>query len=486
MLNEKSLSFNEVVNYGLPHLLSPRLDFNVIKTFYSKEDVKYLEKDIDNLKRKLINEYSIAEPIVESYLKNGYFLLIASNGTEKKVYLDISTLYAKILNSFVPSNEIDDFCNKLNKENCDEKMFENYAIEELKELRNKISKSDSSDTFDLKKYLANPNQSWIYVMYKMSRINLIEINKKYDGLREYVKTLITKIIVAHKYLVKDFKNLTISFDKIDQEKFLFYVNARILNTCREMNKIDNSIYSVINYYMDKCEDGIPDLSFTYKDDNDKISKYTFKNFLEDLKDYVLKHPEINLAHLNSNIFKDMEVEDVEKYLTEFTNETLNNFEVVNPETIFLPNNTESGKKREISGKKKNKSSEISLLVLQKRMFYSENRYKLYKTLMGKNKFKGYIANIFKNGNVIFEKYDFKEGNISTKPGAAYIMTVNNFNTFCKKNISEIREYIKNNKGESKIEFKCHRGNWEEYIQNKIDEDTGISLEEVEKVLKKKI
>ena len=102
--------------------------------------------------------------------------------------------------------------------------------------------------------------------------------------------------------------------------------------------------------------------------------------------------------------------------------------------------------------------------------------------MGKNKFEGYIAHVCKNGYVVFEKHD-RNHMISNQSGAAYIMTINNFNEFSKKSITEIREYVKQNPS-GDIEYLCHSGNWMNRLQNVVDRTTGISLPEIERVLLK--
>jgi len=65
------------------------------------------------------------------------------------------------------------------------------------------------------------------------------------------------------------------------------------------------------------------------------------------------------------------------------------------------------------------------------------------------------------------------------------MTINNFNIFSKYSLTEVREYIKNQDDDGimdKIAFKCHRGNWEDYIQSFIDLETGVKLSDIEQAV----
>ena len=216
------------------------------------------------------------------------------------------------------------------------------------------------------------------------------------------------------------------------------------------------------------------------------AKYTYNDFLKKLQEYVKKYREINCDILPFNYFEGWDSKEVDEFLDFFTEETLSNFKEIDPEVLFLPAGKNDSIRKEKGTSTEIKEKVFSLLPLEKREFYSKNRDKIHMSLLGEKKFKGYILNVLNNGYIIFEKYDTKEGDISNKNAAAYIMNIFNFKTLYEMNPREIRKISKtqdkNKPLFDRIDYKCHMGNWQEYLQKFFDEDTGLNTNDVDEVL----
>ena len=230
--------------------------------------------------------------------------------------------------------------------------------------------------------------------------------------------------------------------------------------------------------MHKTEIGRPNINISLGRDS-----YNFLNFEKSLMDYISKHPKVGMPKFRENTFNDCTPIETRDYLLELSKDTLENFDIIETNDLYIPSSENTGIKRTNTGNKtkKTKTNEISKLSLQKRKFYSDNEDKIYVTLMGKNKFEGYLAHVFDNGIVIFEKYDKNNQNLSNESGAAYIMTINNFNEFSKKSISELREYVNTNPN-GDISYKCHAGKWMSAIKEIIDMPTDITTSQIDRVL----
>lgn len=303
---------------------------------------------------------------------------------------------------------------------------------------------------------------------------------------------ITKLIFANKVMFNKTMQHPIDLNKynIDVDRYAFYRFAVYLQGLENQKSVDVNrvIYPVLSYFNATKDGDTSNLYYytfnqkTFKNDQ----KYTYKDFVQKLQDYVKTHREVNCDILPFDFFKGWDMDEVNEFLDLFTEETLSNFKEIDPEVLFLPNS-----KGEALGNKRDKSTEakekvFSLLPLEKREFYSKNRDKIHVSLLGEKKFKGYILNVLNNGYVIFEKYDTKEGDISSKSAAAYIMNIFNFKSLYTMSIREIREFIKSQDKNKplfdRVDYKCHMGNWQEHLQKYFDEDTQITPSDVEEVL----
>ena len=325
--------------------------------------------------------------------------------------------------------------------------------------------------------------------------NIKENGKTIMDIRKVIHEgieFLTKLIFANKVMYKKTLDHPLDLDKynIDKDRYAFYMFSVYLQGLENVDakNINRVIYPILSYFNEtRDKDNSKLYYYTFnRETNEYTIKYTYKDFVEKLQNYIKAHRDINCDILPFDYFEGWNSEEVNEFLDLFTEETLENFKEIDPEVLFLPNSRSvpSGETRNTDTVKK--EAVFSLLPLEKREFYSKNRDKIHMSLLGEKKFKGYILNVLNNGYVIFEKYDTKEGDISSKSAAAYIMNIFNFKSLYEMSPSKIREFIKSQDKSKplfdRVDYKCHMGNWQEHLQKYFDEDTGINPKDVEEVL----
>lgn len=475
-MKEVDLSISELMNYGMNYGTSVPIDINELeKLFDKKEDRKEFHKYIDVIKKDLIEKYKLPKYIVNAYIENGRIFSFEHDSMKKAFYFDYYTLLEISCAYFLDEKEAEEFSKQLFCLPMDEaKIAMNKRLKELRTQLNNIDEYSTVKNF-MDQHVNFLNGTLIDIFGDKKEVNT-------NG-REYMSQIITDFIVNHKYLLDFFQKNCVNnamLDGINKEKFLFYLAGSTLQKCFQFEEVDPAIYYAINYYLHKTEEGIPNIKITVGENS-----YSFLTFSKQLQAYLKTHPNVGMRKFKPDTFKGCTPEEVKGYLLELQNETLQNFDVVDTDDVYLPNGVDTGVKRgKSTGEKSSrKTAEVSKLTLQKRKFYRENKEQIYMTLRGKNKFNGYVAHVFKNGYVVFEKHDRQSNMISNQSGAAYIMTIHNFNEFSKKTIPEIREYVKKNP-DGDISYLCHSGNWMERLQRVIDQTTGIDLSEIDRVMMK--
>lgn len=476
MINEEDLSIEELMNFGINYGSSVDIDIKELKRLFdTKDDKKEFQKNINYVKNVLIEQYRLPEPAVVQFFNYGKIILFESNSILKQFYINYGVLIQFVLGYFCNNISSNEVTRIMSGDNIDE--IKSNINQKLKTVREEIK--NCSNINELEQFCSNHSN----VFY--DSIKKVGENGKFKAtdLIEEMEKQINAVIVNHKHLIEFVQGHVINnslFDKINKEKFAFYLAGSTLQECMLSKETNLSIYYAINYYMHKIEDEIPNINVTINGNN-----YSFIVFSRQLRQYIQTHKNVDIIKFKKDTFSDCTPEEVRGYLQDFHNNTLDNFDIVETDDIYIPNGTNTGvrkqREQQVQRRKPTKPQEISKLTLQKRKFYRENKEQIYATLMGKNKFEGYVAHVLKNGYVIFEKHDKNSNMISNQSGAAYIMTINNFNELSKKSIPEIRFLVKNNNG-SDINYICHKGNWMERLQRIINGNTGISLSQIDRFL----
>jgi len=488
MIDESSLDISELMNFGINYGECIPVNIHEMSLLFdNKKDKITYYKVIEKIGQDLIDNYAIPKKAVSEFVRYGKVFSYESDDNKKCFYIDYHKLMQHVLLYFM-SYTNDTMLETVDiLSNCNIEEAAAATIKKLKEIRKELDSITSS--IELESFVDKHQGVSRDVLFKLGLIKSVDDNKvssrfdEYtDLIKEDIRVTITRVIVNNKYLLKELiLNSSINeeiFENINKEKFVFYLAAATLNKAAQFETIDPCVYFPINYYMHKTEIGRPNINISLGRDS-----YNFLNFEKSLMDYISKHPKVGMPKFRENTFNDCTPIETRDYLLELSKDTLENFDIIETNDLYIPSSENTGIKRTNTGNKtkKTKTNEISKLSLQKRKFYSDNEDKIYVTLMGKNKFEGYLAHVFDNGIVIFEKYDKNNQNLSNESGAAYIMTINNFNEFSKKSISELREYVNTNPN-GDISYKCHAGKWMSAIKEIIDMPTDITTSQIDRVL----
>ena len=493
-----NMDFNDLnkLNYcGTGILLTPY----IFTQFMSEDEKERFMEDYNNTIVSILSSCAGVDKILGEFIdlneKHGY-VDIKQGEDSSYCFINYGSLMTAILAYISTGKNLEQYTSKYHFDGRYENQeYDNYvyevAREHIRTIRKQLQDILDSGNLDIrqinKDYPAIANMVACSKNAKKMKTNngktIIEIN---DLLEEGIECL-TQLIFANKNMNAATLRHVIDLNKyhIDKDRYLFYLFSYHMNAVTAWDKsdlIDKNIYPILSYYKEVINTDTSKL-FYYNVDG---KKHTFDEFVRKLQEYVKTHREINCDILPFDYFKGWSSEEVDEFLNIFTEETLSNFKEIDPEVLFLPNSKGISKMEKKNKDTIKKEIAFSLLPLEKREFYSKNRDKIYMSLLGEKKFKGYILNVLNNGYVIFEKYDTKEGDISSKSAAAYIMNIFNFKSLYEMSPSAIRSFIKSQDKSKplfdRIDYKCHMGKWQEHLQKYFDEDTKITPSDVEEVL----
>lgn len=479
-------------------------DFN----YYGKRetiDYDYIEQCIeDKNEKKLLNKVyyeALCEGFKENesvkYMMSAILKQIAkqkelpfSGGMDEKIMISVPSLLLSILH-FLYQEEalIDDLKNQLN--NVQNPLVDEIEIiykNALKKLRKKID--DYNDYDKLKEDCKVLN-----ALYESKRKNIENIPSDgvlfihgFETYKKELKECITNLICYRDSIVKNFDSIYMDpslLGSFNNNKYMFIIFSKKLESFAYDTADENEIYPLLTYIKETVDSDVSNLYYYKRNEktNEYNIKYTYSDFLDEAYKFIKKNPQLNFDIIPSGFFDGWNRDDINEFLDMYTDDSKKNFEIVDPKYIFLP----SGNKEKGPGiNSYTQNIENIKLAIEKKEFYDKNRDMIHTTLLGKNKFKGYIANILKNGHVIFEKYDIINGCLSTRPGAAYIMNIESFNELSKKDIQELRRMTKEQQSDltsyEKINYICHSGNWTDRLQKYFDSVTGVSEEDINEVV----
>ena len=473
----------------------------IFKQFMSKDEKKRFMDDYSAIIKSILSSCAGVDKILEKFIdlnkETGFVDIIPGIERPSCCFIHYGSLMNAILIYISIGKNLESYKSKYNfggKHN-DVKEYMEYVNEVAREHIRTIRKQlkDILDSGNLDIQQISRDYPSIMEMIRLSRkereISLSN-GKTIVGINNVLESgieCLTQLIFANKKMYKTTLNQTIDLNEydIDKDKYLFYRFSCYMNSIAKLNKsdsIDKNIYPILSYYKEVINTDTSKL-FYYDATN---KKYTFDEFVGKIQDYVKSHREINCDILPFGYFTGWSTDEIDEFLNLFTEETLSNFMEIDPEVLFLPNSKGTSNIERKKDDTVKKEAVFSLLPLEKREFYSKNRNKICMSLLGEKKFKGYILNVLNNGFVIFEKYDTKEGNISSKNAAAYIMNIFNFKLLYEKSPSEVRSFVKSQDKSKplfdKVDYKCHMGEWQERLQKYFDENTGIDSNDVAEVL----
>lgn len=472
----------------------------------NKEDKKRFIEDYNNAIKSIFAESAGIDNILYEFLdlnSKDFYIQIASED-DGNVYMNYWNVLYNILcyvcrgKNFEMSDIRKLFVEFSSREEVNDIASKGF-VDVIRTLRKELTNIDIKECVNDQKVDELMRDYPSILTMAAESINQRQERKPYEkyidiwyGVKEGIDCL-TQLIFANKKLYNCIKKYPIDLEKynINKEKLSFVLFSGDLDYIvahDKDDKINKNIYPILSYFKETVDRDNSDLSYYEYDAKtaDYTYKHTYKIFLERLQEYVKRHKKINCDILPFDYFKGWSSEEVDEFLNLFTEETLSNFKEIDPEILFLPNSKGTSDREKKNTDTIKKEAVFSLLPLEKREFYSKNRDKIHMSLLGEKKFKGYILNVLNNGYVIFERYDTKEGDISSKSAAAYIMNIFNFKSLYEMSPSEVRSFIKSQDKSKpifdRVDYKCHMGNWQEHLQKYFDEDTEITPKDVDEVL----
>lgn len=486
---------------------SSAMNTNVLlQCISNKEDKKRFIEDYNNAIKSIFAESAGIDSILYEFLNlnsKDFYIQIVSEG-DGNVYMNYWNILYNILCYVCRGKnfEMSDIRKTFEGASTYEEAYDIASkrfVEIIRTLRKELTNIDIKECVNDQKVDELMRDYPSILTMAAESINQRQERKPYEkyidiwyGVKEGIDCL-TQLIFANKKLHNCIKKHPIDLEKynINKEKLAFVIFSGDLDYILAHDnggEINKNIYPILSYFKETV--GRDNSNLSYYDYDSKTSdytyEYTYKSFLESLQEYVKKHRDVNCDILPFDYFEGWSSEEVDEFLNIFTEETLSNFKEIDPGVLFLPNSKGTTDREKKNTDTIKKEAVFSLLPLEKREFYSKNRDKIHMSLLGEKKFKGYILNVLNNGYVIFERYDTKEGDISSKSAAAYIMNIFNFKSLYEMSPSEVRSFIKSQDKSKpifdRVDYKCHMGNWQEHLQKYFDEDTGITPKDVDEVL----
>lgn len=474
MLNEKELTMQQVLNFCVPYKDSLSLRLS------------------DMLQMQLENNLTLkkgCEEVFEEIIKMGYptvlleniHFKINSDGISKKYF---SYDYVGMINKFLKTLGIT-----------------NYEIDESKDI-------DSQVMYIIKKLLCPiiqfvRNNDELILKRKFNKFYSDYLNIKNIQARNHVDvSQLEKFKPALlKTITKCTANMTVLvailsqpidmriFDGVDKSKLLLYVNKLLLEKCMKTDenegKIDNDIFSVINYVEHKEPTG-ENVNIKYLPDDfnkygvDKPKNYSYHDFLLKFREYINKHPKLKLTKVDLDYFNNYSFDEVNEFINTFFYEDMPTYNVG---FIILPNGkSDMLKQKEIVATNEAKKIKIDFLAIQKRSYFSNTKVKPSMRLMGTGEWKNHIIYIYNNGNVVFELFDVNSDEFSSKSGAVYVTNVHKLGMFPNLTKNQVIEYIHKHKDGETIR-KYHRGNWKEKISAYIEAPKKYEYDEIYAIVK---
>lgn len=372
-----------------------------------------------------------------------------------------------VLNGTMDYREDKDLVNAFNS-------LKKPMINQLENINN-FSSKEKLGVAVLKK---NNNDLVRYVLWELKN-HITKLLLHYDGI---VKDMNKPVELNNLNELVDYDILYLRLAKIYMETIKINLKEnRELPTCvLFLYKYYNAlkILKTYNYTIDSS-----DIVF----DSNKKKKYSTRDFMKEFESIVLpvNDPEIryyqimeqdpdtdyrSLDNINKKIAYLKEVDNSRMLAAEW--------DFVPKGELLEPRERATTPNKERTSKENLETREERLEKVLRRQQFLDNSPYIYKA-QGKNKFDGYVAYLYSNGFVIFEKfYENQKTKLPAKTNATYVMNTDNFVEMSKLSKQEIIEYIKN--GNTDVERKIHTSSWETNILNIIN-SSFYSKEIIEKI-----
>lgn len=468
MLNERKMSIEEILNYGIPYADSICLPINDL--FVDKNKYK---KHTDKLYNVLFNNFGDLGRYgfdVKIGMKTEYIneKRVISYDCRSFVYSLVTSLGVKY-DGNLNDNESVVLCIKKHIRNLKTELKGTTNLHQMESLVPNLCKNMDPQ---LCKLLSGSNIFYKhYVDNFCDALSKISLNLKY--VCEFLK----------QPLPYD------AFNGIDREKLLFYIacSSFAFSEYKSNESFHNGIYTTMKYILEKGKDynknlAIKNMRIIISDTESVSSKsYSYKDLLTDYNAFLKANPNIKEEIINPKRIEGKTLREINDYLELYR---LTCGRTLDANWELLPEG-----KREDNGvhyytakvRKNNKKIDSKVeKVYREKIDFFENSEPLFR-IFGKDKFEGYSGFIYKNGLVFFEKIGSDDK--MAKNTALYVMNIYNFIQFSQLTKQQIIEYNKNEEG-SKITRINHNINWQQRATDILESQTDISMDEVNEVIER--
>lgn len=497
MLNEKELTMQQVLNFCVPYKDSLSLSY---PTIVAMQELETTQDQLDSeLCQEILSKHKL---LVYNNLSNNVVqnikLKIASDNVSKKyIAYDYCDLINRYLRYIGISKEQFVFDDEKNIDEQIQQLKKNY----LKPLRMFIEQNINNLDI-IKERFPMEFLNYMSLLYDkkqevLGAINVFPgpeqtINRKVNlKFPEYMLKSLRMFSMYIENIINDLDEpiLMNLFDKVDKSQLLLYINKLLLEKCKktdkENNKIDNTIFSIINYVEHKeiNGDNTSVKIFNMIRPGEQVSNYftyTYKDFLIEYKNYISKHPKLKLTKVDLDYFNNYTFDEVNEFINTFFYEDMPTYK---GGFIILPNEpTDMLNKKEVVETKEAKKMKVDLLAIQKRSYFSNTKTQPSIRLMGTGEWKNHIIYIYNNGNVVFELFDINSDKFSSKSGAVYVTNVHKLGMFPNLSKRKVIEYIKQNKN-GEIFRKYHTSDWQDIISDYIEAPKKYEYDEIYDIVK---
>lgn len=475
--------FNPSNNYDGSYCFHPKV-FQLVQK--SDKVDKYLEKILFS---------KVREVFKSAYLGPDFGLLLENNPEVygKSTKLNVPWLISQYVTAYTGKN-ID-----INDKTTEEIAEEARSI--LKQFRSELKKCINNEPNEIQQLLEDSYDEYIKY-HKQTSDNgnpPLSFKNYVSKLQERCKDFTIGLRFLH---LIDHVSIDIDYlkDCVDIDKLYLSMAKQIVDSSLIIEKSEGMVHNsiiVANTYKKKVEEMRKKGEYKVKTTTcdlfgNLIENYTIEDFLKELNELFIRHPEFII--IEEKVETTDDYRDYETYMAkqaEFERklkiqkisgewnfipaghkpkEDLDDESENNPpvDTIDLPGKSDDDTKKSPPVDKEI----LKIAELNARREFLNNSSPLF-ILEGKHNFEGYIGYLYENGKVVFEKFYDDVNTIPPTPSigsnATYVMDINNFIEMSQKTKPEIMEYIKS--GESGVQRIYHTKNWKKKITNVINSES---------------
>lgn len=468
MLNERNMSIEEILNYGIPYSNNISIPMSDLVT--SKNEIIEHSKKIEKILKDNLGNICIFgfDAIIGMKTKYQDGKRVISYDTRTFLHCLIKNLGIKY------DGDLYDYVTT-----CD------FIKKNVRNIRNNLNKVNNFS--ELEKLVPNLCKDIDKQIHSM----LIESPDFFKYYINNINNILCKLNFNLRYVCDCLEQPLPyeTFNGANKEKLLFYI-ACCSFTFTKYNKdknFHNGIYTTMKYILEKGKKynknlTIKNMKIIVSNSETVSSKdYSYRKLLEDYNEFLKANPNIKEEIINPKRIEGKTLREINDYLELYR---LTCGRTLDTNWELLPEG-----KREDNGvhyytakiRKNNKKidSKVEKIYREKIEFFEDSE-PLFR-ICGKDKFEGYSGFIYKNGLVFFEKIGSDDK--MAKNTALYVMNIYNFIQFSQLTKQQIIEYNKNEEG-NKITRINHNNNWQQRALNILESQTNISMDEVNDVIER--